>query len=243
MRRLPDGGGVSAWRVAGVRGAPGRVGVTTAIRVVVVDDDARLRADLGAVLQLEPDIDVVGAAADGAGGVEICRRLRPDVVVMDVRMPRMDGIEATRRLRTGDPAHTRVLVLTTFDLDDYVLSAVRAGASGFLVKHQAPDALADAVRTVAAGDAIVAPRATARLLRELTRAAPTEPTPGGLTDREIEVVRLMARGLSNVELARAAHISLATAKTHVSSVLAKLGLTSRVQVVVWAYERGLAERD
>jgi DNA-binding NarL/FixJ family response regulator len=209
------------------------------IRVVVIDDDERVRHDFRAVLELEADMEVVGLAADGVVGVELCTRLQPDVVVMDVRMPSMNGIEATRLLRERSTTTCRVLVVTTFDLDDYVLGAVRAGASGFLLKDQAVPSLAAAVRTVAAGDAIVSPRATALLLAELVRPAGPKPSDGHpLTDREAEVVRLMARGLSNDDIATTAAIARSTVKTHVSSVLTKLGLTSRIQIVVWAYEQG-----
>lgn len=214
-----------------------------AIRVVVADDDERVRRDFRQLLELESDIEVVAVAPDGGAAVEVCGRLRPDVVVMDVRMPGMDGIEATRQLRRAHADRCRVLVITTFDLDDYVLAAVRAGASGFLLKDDAPGQLAPAVRTIAAGDAIVAPRATARLLREFVRPdveAAVGRAPGALTDREAHLVRLMARGLSNEEIAAQAFISRATVKTHVSHILTKLDLTSRIQVVVWAYENGLA---
>ena len=213
--------------------------MTAALRVVVVDDDTRVRHDFRELLELEPDIEVVGTAADGETGVELCTRLLPDVVVMDVRMPRRDGIEATRLLRARHTTACRVLVMTTFDLDEYVLGAVRAGASGFLLKDRAVATLADAVRTVAAGEAIVAPRATARLLTELV--SPTVTRTGAahpLTERELMVVQLLGRGLSNDDIAAAAMISRATVKSHVSNVLTKLGLTSRIQIVVWAYEHG-----
>jgi len=212
-----------------------------AIRAVVADDDARVRHDFRAILELEEDIEVVAVAAEGAAAVDVCDRLEPDVVVMDVRMPVMNGIEATRCLRRQHADRCRVLVVTTFDLDDYVLGAVRAGASGFLLKDQAPDHLAVALRTIAAGEGIVSPRATARLLQEFV--PPTGAggaIPGGLTARELDLVRLMARGLSNEELAAAAYISRATVKSHVSHILTKLALTSRIQIVVWAYEHGLA---
>ena len=213
--------------------------MTSHLRVVIVDDDPRVRHDFTELLELETDIEVIGSAADGEIGVELCIRLEPDVVVMDVRMPRRNGIEATRLLRTQFTISCRVLVMTTFDLDDYVLGAVRAGASGFLLKDRAVETLADAVRTVAAGEAIVAPRATARLLAELVTPSVARPgAPHPLTDRELAVVQLLARGLSNDDIASAAMISRATVKTHVSNVLTKLGLTSRIQIVVWAYEHG-----
>ena len=217
-------------------GPPGAV----PLRVVVADDDPRIRGDFAALLELEPDLTVVGTAADGTAVVDLCARLVPHVVVMDVRMPGRDGIAATRALRRRHRDRCRVLVVTTFDLDDYVLGAVRAGAAGFLLKDQAPDLLADAVRTVAAGDGVVSPRATARLLRELVAPGLAEGrAPGGLTEREAHVVALVARGLRNDEIAAQARISRATVKTHVSNVLAKLGLSSRLQIVVWAYEQGL----
>ena len=208
------------------------------IDVVVADDDPRIRTDFSTLLGLEDDLRVVAVAADGVEAVRLCTELSPDVVVMDVRMPRVDGIDATRALRARPGATARVLVVTTFDLYDYVLGAIRAGASGFILKDQAPDHLAAAVRVVAAGDAIVSPRATARLLQELV---PPRALGGGvLTPREVEVVRLVARGLSNEEIARASGISRATVKTHVSAVLLKLGLSSRIEVAVWAYEHGVA---
>lgn len=208
------------------------------IEVVVADDDPRIRTDFSTLLELEDDVRVVAVAADGRDAVRLCAELSPDVVVMDVRMPKMDGIDATRALLARPGATARVLVVTTFDLDDYVLGAIRVGASGFILKDQAPDELADAVRVVAAGDAIVSPRATARLLRELV---PARDLVGGvLTPREVEVVRLVAQGLSNEDIARASGISRATVKTHVSAVLLKLGLTSRIEVAVWAYQHGVA---
>ena len=214
------------------------------LHVVVADDDPRVRGDFSALLALEPDLAVVGTAADGDAAVDLCARLLPHVVVMDVRMPGRNGIEATRHLRRRHRDRCRVLVVTTFDLDDYVLGAVRAGAAGFLLKDQAPELLAGAVRTVAAGDGVVSPRATARLLRELVAPGLADDrTAGGLTERETEVVALMARGLRNEDIAVQAHISRATVKTHVSNILAKLGLSSRLQVVVWAYEHGLVPRS
>ncbi|MGL5826407.1 MAG: response regulator transcription factor [Nocardioides sp.] len=215
---------------------------TDKIRVVVADDDERVRDDFRALLELESDMLVVGVAADGASTVRLAERGTPDVVVMDVRMPVMDGIEATRILRRHHDEFCRVLVVTTFDLDEYVLGAARAGASGFLLKQQAPEQLAAAVRTIKRGDAIVSPRATARVLRELADPGvgpPADTRP--LTEREVEVVRLLARGLSNDEIAAAASISRATVKSHVSNILVKLDLASRLQIVVWAYERRIAD--
>ncbi len=210
------------------------------LRVVVADDDERVRRDFSELLLLEPDIDVVGLVADGATAVELCERLLPDVVVMDVRMPTMNGIDATRCLRATNRDACRVLVVTTFDLDEYVLSAARAGASGFLVKDQAPEELARAVRAAAAGDAIVSPRATARLLQEFVAPSATvTDSVRVLTDREVDVVKLMAKGLSNDDIAREAFVSLGTVKTHVSNILSKLDLQSRIQIVVWAYENGV----
>ncbi len=214
------------------------------LRVVVADDDERVRSDFRDLLLLEPDIDVIGLAADGITAVSLGRRLNPDVVVMDIRMPGIDGIEATRQLRHDNPDQCRVLVVTTFDLDEYLLGAARAGAGGFLLKDCAPEQLADAVRTIASGNGIVSPRATARLLSEFThpKAAPARSSAiANLTDREIDVVRLMSRGLSNEDIATQAFVSTGTVKTHVSNILAKLHLQSRIQIVVWAYEHGLAQ--
>jgi DNA-binding NarL/FixJ family response regulator len=172
--------------------------MTAPLRVVVVDDDARIRADFRSILELEAGIEVVGVASDGMIGVELCERLQPDVVVMDVRMPEMNGIDATARLRLHNPSTCRVLVVTTFDLDEYVLGAARAGASGFLLKDQAPDDLAAAVRTAARGEAMVSPRATARLLAEFVpRASVKSAAVAVLTEREQQVVQWMAQGLSN----------------------------------------------
>jgi DNA-binding NarL/FixJ family response regulator len=210
-------------------------------RVVVVDDDERVRRDFSELLLLEPDMDVVGMVADGATAVEFCERIRPDVVVMDIRMPLMNGIEATHRLRANNSEWCKVLVVTTFDLDEYVLGAARAGASGFLLKDQAPEELARAVRAAASGDAIVSPRATARLLQEfVVRSSEATDAIRVLTDREIDMVKFMAKGLSNEDIAREAFVSLGTVKTHVSNILAKLTLQSRIQIVVWAYENGVA---
>jgi DNA-binding NarL/FixJ family response regulator len=209
-------------------------------RVVIADDDERVRRDFRELLLLEPDIDVVGVVADGATAVEFCERIRPDVVVMDIRMPIRNGIDATKQLRASNPDWCKVLVVTTFDLDEYVLGAARAGASGFLLKDQAPEELARAVRAAASGDAIVSPRATARLLQEFVVRSPVlTQAVRALTDREVEVVRLMAKGLSNEDIAREAFVSLGTVKTHVSNILAKLALQSRIQIVVWAFENGV----
>jgi DNA-binding NarL/FixJ family response regulator len=209
-------------------------------RVLVVDDQALVRGGFTMILESEPDIIVVGEAADGVEAVRVVAEESPDVVLMDVRMPRMDGIEATRRITAAGRA--RVLVLTTFDLDEYVYDAVLAGASGFLLKDVRPRDLAHAVRTVAAGDNLVAPAVTRRLLAEFVR----RPPPGrradrlaALTEREVEVLGLMARGWSNAELAADLVLSETTVKTHVTRILTKLGVRDRVQAVVVAYETGL----
>ena len=212
------------------------------IRVVLVDDQAMVRAGFRMILECEDDIDVVGEAADGRDAVDLVARARPDVVLMDVRMPHVDGIEATRRVRaTADPPH--VLVLTTFDLDDYVYAALRAGASGFLLKDAPAEQLVDAVRVIAAGDALLAPSVTRRLIEDVARRPALDATrpPGlaDLTDREREVLQLIARGLSNAEIAERLYLGEATVKTHVGRVLTKLGLRDRVQAVVVAYESGL----
>jgi DNA-binding NarL/FixJ family response regulator len=216
-------------------------------RVLLADDQALVRAGFRALLDAQPDIEVAGEAADGAEAVEHARRERPDVVLMDVRMPHMDGLEATRRI-TSDPAlaGTRVVVLTTFELDEYVFGALRAGASGFLLKDIDPPELLAAVRVVAAGEALLAPRLTRRLIEafvEQERAAP-EPVAEGdaleeLTPREREVLALVGRGLSNAEIADALFLSPLTAKTHVARLFSKLDARDRAQLVVIAYETGL----
>jgi DNA-binding NarL/FixJ family response regulator len=213
------------------------------IRVVVADDQDIVRAGFSALLDTQPDITVVGSAGDGAEAVRVCREHEPDVVVMDVRMPVMNGIEATRELTSAGDRGPRVLVLTTFDLDEYVYDALRSGASGFLLKDAAAERLFDAVRVVAAGDALLAPAVTRRLIGEFARLRPSSaPRPEQLeelTARETEVLRLVAEGLSNAEIAERLIVSEETIKTHVSRVLMKLALRDRTQAVVMAYESGL----
>ena len=215
------------------------------IRVVVADDQALVRSGFAVLLRSAEDIEVVGEAADGREAVDLATRHRPDVVLMDIRMPEVDGLEAARRI-TGDErtGAVRVLILTTFDLDEYVFEALRAGASGFLLKDTLPDDLLRAVRVVAAGDALLAPTVTRRLIEQFVEqpaAQPTEPHPGLalLTDREREILAAVARGLSNAEIAEELFMSHATAKTHVSRVLTKLGARDRAQLVVLAYEAGV----
>lgn len=212
------------------------------ISVLLVDDQAMVRAGFSMVLDAQPDLRVCGEAEDGIEAVAAARRLRPDVIVMDVRMPRLDGVEATRKIvaEAGEDA-PRVLILTTFDLDEYVYAAIQAGASGFMLKDAPPEALVDAVRVVAGGDALLAPSVTRRLLAELV-PPPATPSADGLaelTDREAEVLKLVAGGLSNGEIAEQLVVGEATVKTHVSHVLRKLELRDRVQAVVYAYESGL----
>jgi DNA-binding NarL/FixJ family response regulator len=217
------------------------------IRIVVVDDHEVVREAFAEMLAAQPDLTVVGTAADGAAGLRMCREQRPDVVLMDVRMPVMDGIEATRRIVTecgGGPDGPRILVLTTFDLDEHVYDALTAGASGFLLKDTNAERLFDAVRVVANGEALLAPAVTRRLIAEFARlrAHPRTTaggTPVGLTPRETEVLRLGAEGLSNLEIAARLVVGEETVKTHVSRVLNKLGLRDRTQAVVAAYESGL----
>ena len=217
--------------------------MTPSLRVVVADDQLLVRTGFRMILETEDGIDVVGEAADGVEAVDVCRRLAPDVVLMDVRMPRMDGIEATRRLAGPEVVHPmRVLILTTFDLDDYVYAALRNGASGFLLKDTPPEDLVRALRLVAAGEALLAPSVTRRLIDELAQVQPRPKPPPALallTSREREVLTLMARGLSNAEIAAELILGETTVKTHVGRVLTKLGLRDRVQAVVLAYESGL----
>ena len=215
------------------------------IKVLVVDDEALLRTAFSSLIEAEDDLAVVGEAADGQQAVELAASLAPDVIVMDVRMPVMDGIEATRRIareRTG----SRVLILTTFDLDEYVFEALRAGASGFALKSRPVEELLSGIRTVAGGEALLAPSVTRRLIAHFADRTPVAArTPWGLdelTDREREVLALVARGLSNVELATTLHVTLPTAKTHVSRILTKLGARDRTQLVILAYESGVVSR-
>jgi len=214
--------------------------------VLVADDQELLRRGFRMILEAEGDLQVVGEARDGNEAIDLARELVPDVVLMDIRMPGLDGIEATRQIVATAP-QVRVLVLTTFDLDEYAFGALRAGASGFLLKDVRPADLVAAVRTVASGDAVVSPRVTRRLLEEYAQALPLTPTQqaerypelGALTDREREVLVAVARGLSNAEIASSFFVSEATVKSHVGRILAKLELRDRVQVVVLAYEAGL----
>jgi DNA-binding NarL/FixJ family response regulator len=212
------------------------------ISVLLADDQPLLRRGFRMILEAEPDLTVTAEAGDGAEAVELTRRQAPDVVLMDIRMPGTDGIEATRRITVAHP-DVRVLVLTTFDLDEYAFGALRAGASGFLLKDVRPAELVAAIRTVAAGDAVVSPRVTRRLLEEYAQVLPPSgdqyPQLAALTDREREVLVLVARGLSNAEIAATLYVSEATVKSHVGRILSKLGLRDRVQVVVLAYESGL----
>jgi DNA-binding NarL/FixJ family response regulator len=218
------------------------------VRVLLADDDALLRAGVTVVLDSAEDIEVVGEAADGLRAVELCRSLSPDVVLMDVRMPGIDGVEATRRIvATGLPA--RVLVLTTFHHDEYVWGALRAGASGFLLKRASPERLIDAVHTLAAGEALLDPAVTRDLVAQFVARGGGPATPGGgldrlradLTERELQVLRLAAEGYSNAEIADLLTIAESTAKTHVKRILAKIGARDRAQAVVMAYQCGLME--
>ena len=217
----------------------------TTTTCLIADDQAMVREGFGALLAAQPDLEVVGHAADGAEAVRQTRRLEPDVVLMDVRMPIMDGLEATRRIlaEPSRPGTPRVLMLTTFDVDDYVYEALRAGASGFLLKDAPAAELVHAVRVVAAGDALLAPSVTRRLIQDFARRPSRPPSAPGslaaLTPRETEVLRLIAHGLSNAEISSALTIAEQTAKTHIGRILAKLNLRDRAQAVVVAYETGL----
>jgi DNA-binding NarL/FixJ family response regulator len=214
------------------------------VRIIVADDHQVVRTGFAALLDTQPDFSVLGTARDGAEAVRLGRELAPDVVLMDVRMPGMDGIEATRQLAGPGPAGPRILILTTFDLDQYVYDALRAGASGFLLKDVTAERLFDAVRVIAAGDALLSPGVTRRLISEFTRLKPPPDGPpaaalAGLTPRETQVLRLVAAGLSNPEIAAQLVVTEETVKTHVSRMLSKLGLRDRTQAVVTAYETGL----
>lgn len=212
------------------------------IRVLIADDQAMIRSGLRMILETESNITVVGEAADGDDAVQLARRARPDVVLMDVRMPRMDGIEATQAI-CAEPSAPRVLILTTFDLDDYVYAALRAGASGFLLKDAPAEQLVEAIRVVAEGDALLAPSVTRRLIDELARRPSLDSGAvagvADLTDRELDVLRLVARGLSNAEIATELFLGEATVKTHLGRVFAKLQVRDRAQAVVAAYESGV----
>jgi len=210
------------------------------IRVLVVDDQPLVRSGFRMVLEERADLELAGEAADGVQALELARELDPDVILMDVRMPNLDGVEATRRL-VEDGARARILVLTTFDLDEYVYAAIKAGASGFLLKDVEPAELVDAIRVVAAGNSLFGPEATERLVSRFSQP-PAEGDLGSLdalTEREREILRLLATGLSNAELAQQLFLSETTVKTHVSSVLRKLGVRDRVQAVIAAYDAGL----
>ncbi|MCC2322676.1 response regulator [Cellulomonas xiejunii] len=217
--------------------------MTTTVRVVLVDDQALLRAGIGTILSAHPGIEVVGEAGTGTQALEVVRATRPDVVCMDVQMPDMDGLEATRRIVADPELLAAVVVLTTFNREDYLLEALRAGAVGYLLKTSRPEQLTEAVLSAAAGEGLLAPEVTrAVIARAVAERRPTRPAPRPavpLTDREQEVLTLVARGLNNDEIAAELVVSRATVKTHVSNVLAKLGLRDRVQAVVYAHEHGL----
>ena len=213
------------------------------LRVLIADDQALVRAGFRMILEAVEDLEVVAEAADGLEAVRLARELRPDIVLMDIRMPGLDGLEAARRVLAGAPdGETQVVILTTFDLNEYVYEALRAGASGFLLKDVGPEQLVAGIRTVARGEALLSPEITRRLIEEFTqRPLPPPPPPGldQLTARELEVLKLLARGLSNAEIAQELVVGETTAKTHVRNVLMKLDLSDRVQAVVLAYESGL----
>ncbi|MCF3105790.1 response regulator transcription factor [Streptomyces roseoverticillatus] len=217
----------------------------TPIRIVLADDQDDIRSGFRLVLDSQPDMSVVGEAADGTGALELARRLRPDVVLADIRMPGIDGLDLTRLLAGSDVAHpTRVIVVTTFDLDDYVHTALRNGASGFLLKRSGPTLLIEGVRAAMAGDALISPQITVRLLRRLTTPPPPSPVTGlgtdPLTHREQDIVRLVARGWTNSRIADELFISPGTVKTHIANVQTKLGTANRVGIAAWAWQTGLA---
>lgn len=218
----------------------------TTLRVLIADDQDLVRTGLGMILDAQDGIDVIGQAVDGREAVELARKLRPDVCLFDIRMPRLDGIEATRLLAGPDVDDPfAVVVITTFDLDEYVHGALRAGARGFLLKDAGPDLLVQAIRAAASGDALIAPSVTARLLSHFTNsAAPTNVTSpaSDLTEREEEVVRRVSAGRTNAEIAGDLHISLSTVKTHLASLTTKLGVRNRVEIAMWAYDTGRVDR-
>jgi DNA-binding NarL/FixJ family response regulator len=214
------------------------------IKVLIVDDQSLVRAGFRMILEAESDVEVVGEAADGGEAIDAASELQPDVILMDVRMPNVDGLEATRRLLEGKDEGPRILILTTFDLDEYVYEALRVGASGFLLKDTPPEQLVDAIRVVASGDALLSPTITRRVIEQFVRRPPAsvlKPAPAleELTARELEMLRFIARGLSNAEIAKEAFVSETTVKTHVAHILMKLRLRDRVQAVVFAYENGV----
>ncbi|MCW3817465.1 response regulator transcription factor [Micromonospora sp. DR5-3] len=229
----------------------GSVDARRAVRVLLADDQHLVRTGFRVILEVEDDIEVVGEAADGERAVAMARATRPDVVLMDVQMPVLDGLAATSRITAeAGPDGPAVLILTTFDRDDYLFAALRAGASGFLLKNGTPEDLIDAVRVVARGDGLIAPALTRRVIAAFARPGqpaggparlPTDAPPAALTQREYEVLELLARGASNAEIAATLHLGEATVKTHVSRVLAKLGLRDRVQAVIFAYEHGIVQ--
>jgi DNA-binding NarL/FixJ family response regulator len=218
------------------------------IRILLVDDQALVRAGFRMILDAEPEMEVVGEASDGREAIDQARSLRPDIVLMDIRMPELDGLEATRRIlsMSSDGDGPKILMLTTFDLDEYVYEALRAGASGFLLKDTPPEQLVGAIRVIAEGEALLSPSITRRVIAEFVKGAGPKPQQqfprlGELTARELEVMKLVARGLSNAEIAKELFVSETTVKTHVARILMKLGLRDRVQAVVLAYESGVVQ--
>ena len=215
------------------------------ITILLADDEMLVRTGLRMILDAEDDLEVIGEVGDGLAAVRAAERQQPDVIMMDIRMPGLDGLEATRRIAGGGPSSACILVLTTYDTDEYVFEALRAGAAGFLLKHTSPELLVQAVRAIANGDGLIAPSLTRRLINEFARTRPAISAPAELawlTPREREVLDLIAGGLSNAEITERLVLSEATVKTHVSRVLAKLGLRDRVQAVIFAYEYGLTSR-